>query len=78
MPRPRSHRPTLLERLVERRTGEALVATVGIAVEKVAEEIAKEALADESFRRTLRELVQRRSQALLDELLGGNGTTRKR
>lgn len=77
MARTRTHRPTLLERIVEQRTGEALVASVGVAVEKVAEEIAKEALADETFRRTIRELVQRRSQELLDELLA-NGATRKR
>jgi len=62
---------------VEQRTGEPLVASVGVAVEKVAEEIAKEALADETFRRTIRELVQRRSREMLDELLG-NGTARKR
>ena len=77
MARSRSHRPTLLERIVEQRTGEALVASVGVAVEKVAEEIAREALTDETFRRTIRELVQRRSRELLDELLG-NGKAQKR
>jgi hypothetical protein len=66
-----------LERIVEQRTGEALVASVGGAVERVAEEIAKEALADESFRRTIHELVQRRSREFLDELLG-DGAARKR
>jgi hydrogenase maturation factor len=77
MARTRLHRSTLLERIVEQRTGEVLVASVGVAVEKVAEEIAKEALADETFRRTIRELVQRRSRELLDELLG-DGAARKR
>jgi hypothetical protein len=49
MARTRHHRPTLLERIVERRTGEAQVASVGVAVERVAEEIAKQALADETL-----------------------------
>jgi hypothetical protein len=40
-----------------------------MAVEKLAKEIAREVLADETFRRTIRELVRRRSKALLDRLL---------
>ena len=60
---------TLLERIVEERVGQALVGTVSVAVDRVAEEIAREALADETFRRTLRELVRLRSQELLDDLL---------
>jgi hypothetical protein len=64
-----------LGRIVERRTGETRGASVGLAVEKVAEEIAKEALAGETFQRTLRELVQRRSAEMVDGLLG-NGTLR--
>jgi hypothetical protein len=66
---PPSRRQSLLERLVEQRTSEAFLASIGVAVQKVAEEIAKEALADETFRRAICELVKRRSEALLQELL---------
>jgi hypothetical protein len=72
---PPPRHPSLLERLVEQRTSETFLASIGVAVQKVAEEIAKEALADETFRRTLRELVQRRSVALLEELLDGERRT---
>ena len=67
----------MLEKIVEERVGQTLVGTVSLAVDRVAEEIAREALADETFRRTLRELVRLRSQELLDELLR-NGAARDR
>jgi hypothetical protein len=60
---------TMLERIVEERVGHALVGTVSVAVDRVAEEIAREALADQTFRRTIRELVRARSRDLLDRLL---------
>ena len=66
-------RQTLLERIVKDRVGQALVGTVSVAEDRIAEEIAREALADETFRRTLRELVRLRSQELLDELLRNGG-----
>jgi len=44
----------------------------------MAEEIAREALADETFRRTIRELVRLRSQQLLDRLLRNGKPARKR
>jgi hypothetical protein len=59
----------MLERIVEERVGQSLVGSVSVAVDRIAEEIAREALADETFRRTIRELVRRRSQELLNELL---------
>jgi hypothetical protein len=62
-------RASILERIVEERVGQAFVGTISLTVEKVAEEIAREALADETFRRTIRELVRVRSAALLDQLL---------
>jgi len=50
------------------------LAPVSVAVDRIAEEIAREALADETFRSALRELVRVRSQKLLDQLLeNGNG-----
>ena len=61
-------RASILERIVEERTGQTIVGTVSVAVEKLAEEFAKEAMADKTFRRTIRELVRERSAALLDQL----------
>ena len=60
---------TLLEKIVDERVGQTLVGTVSVAVDRIAEEIAREALRDETFRRALRELVSVRSQKLLDQLL---------
>jgi hypothetical protein len=68
----------LLERIVEERVGQTLVGAVSVAVDRVAEEIAREAFRDETFRRTIRELVRVRSQELLDRLLQDGEPTRKR
>jgi len=54
-----------------------LVSPVSLAVDRMAEEIAREALGDETFRRALRELVRTRSQKILDQLLE-NGRGKKR
>jgi hypothetical protein len=67
----------MLERIVEERAGHAVVGTISVAVDRVAEEIAREALADETFRRTIRELVRVRSQELLDRLLRNGKPARK-
>jgi hypothetical protein len=72
---------SLLEKIVDERVGQTLVGTVSVAVDRIAEEIAREALRDETFRRALRELVRVRSQKLLDQLLkngGGNKRPSKR
>jgi hypothetical protein len=76
-------RRSILERIVEERMGHALVGTVSVAVDRVAEEIAREALADATFQRTIRELVRLRSKELLDRLLrngkpAGKGPVRAR
>jgi hypothetical protein len=71
-------RRTRLESLVDEHVGVTLTATIGLAVEKVAAEIARDALADETFRRVMRELIQRRAAALLEDLLAPNGTRRRR
>ena len=63
---------------MEARVGQALVGTASAAVDRVAEEIAREALADGSFRRTLRELVRLRSQELLEQLLRNGGSRDRR
>ena len=71
-------RRTTLERIVDERVGQTPVGTVSVAVDRIAEEIAREALADETFRRTIRELVRRRSQELLNDLLRNGKPTRNR
>jgi hypothetical protein len=68
----------MLERIVEERVSHALVGTVSVAVDRVAEEIAREALADQTFRRTIRELVRVRSRELLERLLRNGRPSRKR
>jgi hypothetical protein len=75
---PPPRRQSLLERLVEQRTSEAVVGTVGLAVQKVAEEIAREVLGDQEFRRAIRELAKRRFAALLQELLDTERKTENR
>jgi hypothetical protein len=62
-------RHTLLERIVEERVGQTLVGAVSVAIDKIAEEIAREALSDDTFRRAIRKLVQTRSHDLPDRLL---------
>jgi len=70
---------TLLEKIVDARVGQTLVGTVSVAVDRIAEEIAREALGDETFRLALRELVRVRSQKLLDQLLeNGRGNRRSK
>jgi hypothetical protein len=70
-------RASILDRIVEERLGQVFVGTISVTVEKIAEEIAKEALADGTFRRMIRELVRVRSAALLDQLLR-NGKPRRK
>ena len=50
---------TLLEKIVDERVGQTPGGTVSLAVDRMAEEIACEALGDETFRRALRELSAR-------------------
>jgi hypothetical protein len=64
-------RASILERIVEERVGHTFVGTVSVAVEKLAEEIAREALADEGFRLTIRELVREHSAAMLAKFRNG-------
>jgi hypothetical protein len=64
-------RGSILERIVEERVGHTFVGTVSVAVEKLAEEIAREALADEGFRLTIRELVREHSAAMLAKFRNG-------
>jgi hypothetical protein len=62
---------TRLERLID----EQIVRTL---LEKVAVEMAREFLANETFRRTLQEMILRRSRTLVEVLLADEKETRKR
>ena len=68
----------MLERIVDERVGQSLVGSVSVGVDRIAEEIARETLADDTFRRTIRELVRRRSQELLNQLLQDGKPSKKR
>lgn len=67
-----------MERIVDERVGQTLVGSVSVAVDRVAEEIAREALKDDTFRRAIRELVRRRSKELLDRLLQNDRPAKRR
>ncbi|HEV2135449.1 MAG TPA: hypothetical protein VGR47_14535 [Terracidiphilus sp.] len=67
---------TLLEKIVDERVGQTLVGSVSVAVDRIAEDIAREALRDETFRQALHELVRVRSQKLLDQLLENGSSNR--
>jgi hypothetical protein len=62
-----------LEGLVDQHVDATLTARIGLAVEKAGAEIARDALADETCRRLVREMIQRRAAAILEELLAANG-----
>ena len=68
----------MLERIVNERVGQSLVGSVSVAVDRIAEEIAREAVSDETFGRTIRELVRVRSQELLNRLLEDGKAPRRR
>jgi hypothetical protein len=59
---------TNLERIIEEVTSRTLVGSVSIAIEKIAEEIAKEALADEEFRESLRALTRASARQIMVKL----------
>jgi spore coat protein CotF len=60
---------TRLDHLIDDVTGRTLLMGVSQAVEKIAEEIAKETLKDPEFRKLLQASVKMRSRALLEQLL---------
>jgi hypothetical protein len=65
-----------LDRLVRHHVGERTTFVLGAATEKIAEEIAREALADEDFRRAFRALVQAHAREIF-EALGRPEPTRR-
>ena len=67
MPRT-TRRRTLLEELVRTQTTHTMTESVRIAIEQIGSDIAKEALADEDFRRELRTLVQQAAREIMADL----------
>ena len=68
---------SILERIVEERVGQTFVGTVSVSVERLAEEFAREAMADETFRRSIRETIRTRSEALFARLTSPRPTRKK-
>jgi hypothetical protein len=58
-----------LERLVDEVAGRSVVGTVSVAIQTLAEDIAREAMEEPGFREAIRALVRERSRALLADLL---------
>jgi hypothetical protein len=63
---------------VDDRVGQTFAVSVMRAVDRLAEEIAREALADRYFRRSIRELVRRESQAFFARLMREGGDEGRR
>lgn len=61
---------SLLEKLVDEVAAKSLTGTVSVAVQKMAEEIAREVFLDDpEFKALLRTMVRERSRVLLAQLL---------
>jgi hypothetical protein len=69
---------SLLERIIAERTGQSYIGTVSVAVERLADEFAREAMADPEFRRSIREMVRAQSRELWESLQTKAKATRKR
>jgi hypothetical protein len=69
---------TPLDRLVARHVAERTTWTLGAATEQIAEEIAREILADESFRTTFKAMVEAHSRTLFETLMRQEKTRRPR
>ena len=59
---------TNLDRIIKEVTSKSLVGTVSISIEKMAEEIAKEILSDEEFRKSLRALTRAAAKQIMADL----------
>jgi hypothetical protein len=69
-------RRSLIERIVDERVGQTTVGTLSVAVDRMAEELAREVLADDEFRQSFRALIRVRSRELMDRLLRERTPTR--
>ncbi len=59
---------TILERIVKERVGQSLVGNVSVAAERLADEFVREAMADDDFRRSVREMVRAWGKELWERL----------
>jgi hypothetical protein len=59
---------TFLERIVKERVGQSLVGNVSVAAERLADEFVREAMADEDFRRSIREMVRTWGKELWEQV----------
>jgi hypothetical protein len=57
-----------LNQIIEDVTSRTLVGSISISIEKIAEEIAKETLADEEFRESLRALTRAAAKRIMTDL----------
>jgi hypothetical protein len=57
-----------LDRIIDEVTARTLVGSVSIHIEKMAEELAKDILADEEFRESLRALTRQAARRIMADL----------
>jgi len=57
-----------IDRIIDEVVARTTTGRVSVAIERIAEEMAREALADETFRRSLREAVSSSAKRYLEEL----------
>jgi hypothetical protein len=65
---------TRLDEIIQEVTSRALTGTVSIHIEKMAEEMAKDVLADQEFRESLHALVRKAAKEIMADLLSKKDT----
>ena len=61
-------RQSVLERIVKERVAYTTVGTVSVALDRLAEELAREVLADEEFRQSFHALIRAAARDIMNEL----------
>ena len=61
-------RESVLERIVRERTAYTTVGTLSVAVDRLAEELAREVLADEEFRKSFNKLIRSMARDIMDQV----------
>lgn len=67
-----------LDRILRELSRRSVIGSVSVATQKLAEEIAREAMADEEFRTSFRALVRKRAREIWDDLVREEQAERKR